>query len=116
MGPIPWAPLRKPISESTVALISTGGVHLRSDRPFNVNGDTTYRIIPKETAPSEDLRRKWQQLERSGCTYEQGSARLMAIDIPPKADIHEVYSILEEGEREGLWEFEEGHCGHPVTK
>src|SRR5262245_58191981 len=46
-GPIPWTPLRKPVSECTVALLSTGGVHLRSHRPFNVNGDTTYRVIPK---------------------------------------------------------------------
>jgi D-proline reductase (dithiol) PrdB len=46
-GDIPWVPLRKPLSESTVALVSTGGVHLRSDRPFNLNGDPTFRVIPK---------------------------------------------------------------------
>jgi D-proline reductase (dithiol) PrdB len=48
-GAVPWTPLRKPISACKVALISTGGVHLRSDRPFNLNGDPTFRIIPKET-------------------------------------------------------------------
>src|SRR5512146_841693 len=37
-GEIPWAPLRKSLSDSTVVLISTGGVHLRSDRPFSLNG------------------------------------------------------------------------------
>ena len=47
VGEIAWAPLRKPLSESTVALISTGGVHLRSHRPFHLNGDPTYRVIPK---------------------------------------------------------------------
>jgi D-proline reductase (dithiol) PrdB len=51
---IPWAPLRKPLTETTVALISTGGVHLRSDHPFNVNGDPTFRVIPK-TATGNDL-------------------------------------------------------------
>jgi D-proline reductase (dithiol) PrdB len=49
VGKVPWAPLRKPISECKIALISTGGVHLRSDRPFNVNGDPTFRIIAKDT-------------------------------------------------------------------
>src|SRR5437899_2540679 len=44
---VPWTPLRKPLSASTVTLISTGGVHMRSDRPFNLNGDPTFRVIPK---------------------------------------------------------------------
>jgi D-proline reductase (dithiol) PrdB len=48
-GAVPWAPLRKPLSACKVALISTGGVHLRSDRPFHLNGDPTFRIIPKNT-------------------------------------------------------------------
>ncbi len=47
VGEVPWTPLRRPLSDSTVTLISTGGVHLRSDRPFNVNGDPTFRVIPK---------------------------------------------------------------------
>jgi hypothetical protein len=79
-------------------------------------GHSTYRIIAKETARPDALRQKWQQLERLGCTYEQGAGRLMAVDVPPRAEIYEVYSVLEEGEREGIWDFEEGHCGHPVTK
>ena len=53
VGEVPWTPLRKPLSESTVALISTGGVHLRSDRPFNLNGDPTFRVIPKGTQAAE---------------------------------------------------------------
>jgi len=44
---VPWTPLRKPLSASTVTLISTGGVHLRSDCPFSLNGDPTFRVIPK---------------------------------------------------------------------
>ncbi len=50
---IPWAPLGKPASECKVALISTGGVHLRSDAPFNVNGDYGYRVIPRHARPSD---------------------------------------------------------------
>lgn len=52
-GEIPWAPLRKPVSECAVALISTGGVHLGSDRPFNLNGDPSYRVIPKSATAAE---------------------------------------------------------------
>ncbi|HKB07960.1 MAG TPA: glycine/sarcosine/betaine reductase selenoprotein B family protein [Candidatus Polarisedimenticolia bacterium] len=53
-GDIPWTPLRKPIADCTVALISTGGVHLRGDHPFHLNGDSTYRVIPG-SARREDL-------------------------------------------------------------
>src|SRR6266496_3418888 len=53
VGEIPWIPLRKPLSESTVVLISTGGVHLRSDTPFNLNGDSTFRVIPKNAQPGD---------------------------------------------------------------
>ena len=52
-GEIPWMPLRKPLSESAVALVSTGGVHLRRDRPFNLNGDPTFRVIPKDALSSD---------------------------------------------------------------
>ncbi len=52
-GAIPWTPLKKPLSESAVVLVSTGGVHLRSDRPFHLNGDSTFRVIPKDVEPAE---------------------------------------------------------------
>jgi D-proline reductase (dithiol) PrdB len=50
-GEVPWTLLRKPLSESNVVLISTGGVHLRSDRAFNLNSDPTFRVIPKGAQP-----------------------------------------------------------------
>ncbi len=50
---IPWTALRKPLSESTLVLLSTGGVHLRSDRPFNLHGDATFRVIPKDVHPGD---------------------------------------------------------------
>jgi len=36
-----------------VVLLSTGGVHLQSDRPFNLNGDPTFRIIPKDAQQAD---------------------------------------------------------------
>jgi D-proline reductase (dithiol) PrdB len=60
---IPWTPLAKPLRECTVALISTGGIALKTDRPFDQEGerqnpwwgDPTYRIIPRGTE-SADIR------------------------------------------------------------
>ena len=53
-GEIPFTPLRKPLSECTVALLSTAGIALRDDRPFDQEGerrnpwwgDPSYRTIP----------------------------------------------------------------------
>jgi D-proline reductase (dithiol) PrdB len=60
---IPWTPLSKPLAECTVALVSTGGIALKSDKPFDQEGerknpwwgDPSYRIIPRGTR-SEDIR------------------------------------------------------------
>ena len=41
----PFAPLAKPLSEAKLALVTTAGLHLRSDAPF-ASGDQTYRVIP----------------------------------------------------------------------
>ena len=52
-----WEPLSKPLAESTVALVTTAGVHQKSDDPFDVlapNGDSSYREIPSDVT-SDDL-------------------------------------------------------------
>lgn len=45
----PWVPIQKPIPQSKIALITTAGVHLTSQKPFdmkNAEGDASYREIP----------------------------------------------------------------------
>ena len=61
--PIPWKPLAKPLSEYTVALLSSAGIALKDDQPFDQEGerqnpwwgDPTYRVLPK-TATEKDVR------------------------------------------------------------
>jgi D-proline reductase (dithiol) PrdB len=50
---IPWTPFHKPLAQAVVTLVTTGGVHLRSDRTFNLDGDPTYRVIPKHARPGD---------------------------------------------------------------
>lgn len=53
---VAWAPLRKPLTQSTVALVSTAGVHLKTQPPHNLmdpHGDADFREIPGETLASE---------------------------------------------------------------
>lgn len=47
----PWSPLKKPLTESSVAIVTTAGLHLRDDKPFNRDhpgGESTYRILPSD--------------------------------------------------------------------
>jgi hypothetical protein len=61
--PIPWTPLSKPLPDACVALISSGGIALKTDEPFDQEGerrnpwwgDPSHRIIPR-TATGDDLR------------------------------------------------------------
>ena len=42
------ARVRKPLSQSKTAFITTSGVHLKTQKPFDTKGDHTFRIIPKD--------------------------------------------------------------------
>ena len=61
--PIPWTKLSKPLSDCTVALISSAGIALKTDRPFEQDGerknpwwgDPSYRVLPK-TATEQEVR------------------------------------------------------------
>jgi len=61
--PIPWTPLSRPLSECTVALLSSAGIALKTDLPFDQEGerqnpwwgDPSYRVLPK-SATKEDVR------------------------------------------------------------
>jgi D-proline reductase (dithiol) PrdB len=47
--PLNWTPLRKPLAECTVALVTTAGVHLQRQEPFSLfdeHGDWSSRPIP----------------------------------------------------------------------
>lgn len=44
--PPPIAEVKKPLKDSKVAFITTAGVHLKGDEPFDTKGDHTFRIIP----------------------------------------------------------------------
>ena len=51
IDPVPCAPLRKPLNESRVAIVTTAGLHLPSQPPFDNDvrgGDTSYRVIPND--------------------------------------------------------------------
>lgn len=50
----PSVPMRKPLAESRLALVTTAGVHLRTDKPF-FHGDPSYRVIPSRSLNGDIL-------------------------------------------------------------
>jgi D-proline reductase (dithiol) PrdB len=54
---IPWTPLGKPLSQCTVAIVSSAGLALTSEQPFDQEGerrnpwwgDPSYRVLPRGT-------------------------------------------------------------------
>ena len=51
IDPIPWTPLRRPLAESRVALVTSAGFVLPGQEPFDDEirgGDTSFREIPSD--------------------------------------------------------------------
>lgn len=79
-------------------------------------GHSTYRIRLVGTEQEEAFSSRWPALDALGCTYEEGGhpgRRLYAVDIPPAVDVHAAYALLEKGESDGAWAFEEAHYEPP---
>lgn len=60
-GPIPWTPMSKPLSQITLGLITSAGISLKSDPPFDMErekreplwGDRSFRTIPRGTTEKD---------------------------------------------------------------
>ena len=60
-GSIPFTPLSKPLSEATLALVTSAGISLKTDPPFDMErekkegtwGDRSFRALPKNTTAAD---------------------------------------------------------------
>lgn len=55
IDPVPWSPLRKPLASANVALVSTAGMVLPNQEPFDNHrkgGDVSFREIPSNADAS----------------------------------------------------------------
>lgn len=79
-------------------------------------GHSTYRVKLKHGQKHEFFLANWQELALLGCTYEGSSVngQLYSIDVSPGTDVRKVYRVLEAGEMNQFWEFEEAHYFDPM--
>jgi len=78
------------------------------------SGHSTYRIYAKTDRRSSEVMNVLQALEKMHSDIEPATDKIVGVDVLPEADIYAVYQVLDDAERAGILEFQEGHCGHPL--
>ena len=84
------------------------------DHVVRRGGHSTYRIYAKSDRRNPEVMEVIKKLENMHCDIEPATDRIVGIDVLPEADIYKVYEVLEDADRNGVLEFQEGHCGHPL--
>ena len=102
------------------AVPSTDGLGMEFAGVVERSGHSTYMLLVPLLQENFDL--YWNKLEKLGCSFEktkiitsEGEKILYTVDVPPAADIYAMYSILEQGEHDSVWIFQEGHVGHKLS-
>lgn len=74
-------------------------------------GHSTYRVFLHDgrTIQSPEFNKLWAPISELGATFENANDHFVAVDIPRGKDIHAIYALLEQGELDELWSFEEGN-------
>jgi len=60
-GPIPWTAMSKPLGQTTISLVTSAGISLKTDPPFDMErekkeptwGDRSFRMIPRGTTEKD---------------------------------------------------------------
>jgi hypothetical protein len=76
-------------------------------------GHSTVRVVTPADADGHLLLRSFVDL---GCTARESRINgFYTIDVPPSVSLSTVERLLEDGERKGLWDYEESAIGHPIS-
>lgn len=100
----PITPVVKPLHECKLSLITTGGLHLKTDAPFNtklIEGDCSYRLLPGNLK-HEDIM----------VTHESYDHRFINADINCVFPIDRMREYVEEGRIKSLSEEHYSFMGH----
>jgi len=74
VDPLPWASSGPPLSKATVGVVTSAGVHLPGEPPFEKvkGGDFSYRWIPGDTSPRDLI-----------CTHPSGAWDRTGVEADP---------------------------------
>jgi hypothetical protein len=98
----------------TVAATPENHMTFKFDHVERRGGHSTYMIL--HALEEKRISTYWNLLERIGCSYESmqlelsiGKQVLLSVDIPPASDLDEACEIMERGQSDGVWMFQEGY-------
>jgi D-proline reductase (dithiol) PrdB len=100
----PVTTLAKPLSECTLALLTTGGLHLKSDVPFDTGiseGDCSYRMLPGDVV-HDDLM----------VTHESYDHKFINADLNCVFPIDRMREYVQEGKLSSLSKEHYSFMGH----
>jgi len=106
----------KGLSHGDAVKVRTENGALVFDNVVERGGHSTYRIYSSSDRRSAEMVRVLQTLEKMHCEMEAATDRIVGVDVLPEANIFAVYQVLDDAERAGVLEFQEGHCGHNLGK
>jgi hypothetical protein len=104
------------VSYDDIVLARPKHEHLIFQGVETPSGHSTYRVILNPQTTEEKFKTVWKNIEPLGATYERATDRLIAIDVPPEADIDKIYAALEREEKANTWGFEEAHFGRQLKE
>jgi uncharacterized protein DUF4265 len=72
-------------------------------------GHSTYRVFIQggRTISAPDFQAYWKPISQLGATFENANDHFVSVDIPPGKDVAAIYKLMQKGEQEGVWTFEE---------
>jgi hypothetical protein len=74
-------------------------------------GHSTYRIFIQDgrTISDPGFQAHWEPISLLGATFENANDHFVSVDIPPGKDVAAIYKLMEKGEQDGIWDFEEAY-------
>lgn len=97
-------PLKKPLNECKLALVTTGGLHLKTDTPFDTKfkgGDCSYRMLPNDVKHVDIM-----------VTHESYDHRFINKDLNCVFPIDRMREYVQEGRIRSLSEEHYSFMGH----
>ena len=73
----PWAPPSRPLAESRVALVASGGIYVRGQIAFHFKDDTSYRLVPTDVDSRVDMARRGALLRAALATLPEEQAQVL---------------------------------------
>jgi len=100
----PITPLSKPLNECKLALVTTGGLHLKKEKPFDTKfpgGDCSYRMLPNDVTHEDII-----------VTHESYDHKFINADLNCVFPIERMREYMQEGKIKSLSEEHYSFMGH----